>query len=77
MKISKNNGTVTTGHFARILDYLGILVSPLDYNLLLKKYLKDGYTINYIAFTNAIEEAIKYMDQRGMLDIGGVRPNTK
>ncbi|RZC35018.1 uncharacterized protein BDFB_001668, partial [Asbolus verrucosus] len=69
--ISKNNGTVTVGHFARVLDYLKILVSADDFNLLLKKYLKDGYTINYIAFIAAIDQIVKYLDQHGVLNLSG------
>lgn len=72
MQISKNSGTVTIGHFARILDYLKILVSPDDFNLLLKKYLKDSYTVNYIAFIAALSEIIKYLDQHGVMDLSGV-----
>ncbi|KAJ3666453.1 hypothetical protein Zmor_001895 [Zophobas morio] len=69
--ISKNNGTVTIGHFARVLNYLKILVSPDDFNLLLKKYLKDSYTVNYIAFIAAIDEIVKYLDKHGVMDLSG------
>lgn len=65
-------GAVTIAHFARILDYLGILVSAEDFSLLVKKYGKNSYTINYIAFIAAIDEAVNYMEQHGMLDLGGV-----
>lgn len=63
---------MTIAHFARILAYLGILVSAEDFNLLVKKYGKNGYTVNYVAFVAAVDEAVRYMDQHGMLDLGGV-----
>ncbi|KAB0801730.1 hypothetical protein PPYR_03916 [Photinus pyralis] len=69
--VSKNVGTVTIAHFARILTYLGILVSAEDFNLLVKKYLKDSYTLNYVAFIAAIDASVDYMDKHGMLDLGG------
>lgn len=47
-------------------------MSPADFNLLVKKYIKDSYTINYVAFLKDIDAAVNYMDQNGMLDIGGV-----
>lgn len=70
--VSKNNGTVTIGHFARILSYLDIMVSADDFHLLVKKYLKDSYTLNYIAFLAAIDETVTFLEMNGMLDIGGV-----
>lgn len=73
--MSKNNGTVTISHFARILSYLDIMVSADDFNLLVKKYLKDSYTLNYIAFLAAIDETVAFMEKTGMLDIGGVNIN--
>lgn len=72
-QVSKNNGSVTIAHFARILAYLGILLSADDFNLLVKKYLKDSYTLNYIAFLRAIFEVVQYLDQHGILDLSGVR----
>ncbi|KAH1021753.1 uncharacterized protein LOC109541236 isoform X1 [Dendroctonus ponderosae] len=69
--VSKNNGTVTIAHFARIMAYLGILLSADDFNLLVKKYLKDSYTLNYIAFLHAIDEVVQYLDRNGILDLSG------
>ncbi|XP_050306314.1 uncharacterized protein LOC126743325 [Anthonomus grandis grandis] len=69
--VSKNNGTVTIAHFARILAYLNILLSADDFNLLVKKYLKDSYTLNYIAFIHAIDQVIQYLDRNGILDLSG------
>lgn len=65
-------GAVTIAHFARILAYLGIMVSADDFNLLVKKYIRNSYTINYIAFVAAIDNVVNFMKQNGMLDLGGV-----
>nr|CAD7573058.1 unnamed protein product [Timema californicum] len=71
--IAKNVGTATIGHFARVLSFLGILVSEEDFHLLLKKFLKDSYTVNYVAFIAAIDDIVKYLDHNLLLDLGGVR----
>lgn len=70
--MAKNNGVVTIGHFARVLAYLNILLSADDFHLLVKKFIKDSYTINYIAFIAAIEEVVNYMNENGIMDLGGV-----
>lgn len=64
---------MTIGHFARVLNYLKILVSPDDFVLLLKKFLKDSYVVNYVAFIAAIEEIVKNLDQHGVMDLSGVK----
>lgn len=69
--VSKNTGTVTIAHFARILAFLNIFVSADDFHLLVKRYLKDSYTLNYVAFLAAIDEIVQHMDRYGILDLGG------
>jgi len=54
------------------MAYLGILLSADDFNLLVKKYLKDSYTLNYIAFLHAIDQVIQYLDAHGIMDLSGV-----
>lgn len=48
------------------------MVSADDFNLLVKKYIRNSYAINYIAFVSDVHEAVKYMTEHGMLDLGGV-----
>lgn len=48
------------------------MVSADDFNLLVKKYIRNSYAINYIAFIAAIDEVVSYMRQHGILDLGGV-----
>ncbi|XP_046608856.1 uncharacterized protein LOC124299634 [Neodiprion virginianus] len=69
--VSKNSGTVTFAHFARVLNFLGIVLAADEFNLLVKRFVKDSYTVNYVAFVKAVEDAQNYMDQHGMLDLGG------
>ncbi|CAH0558987.1 unnamed protein product [Brassicogethes aeneus] len=69
--VAKNNGVVTIGHFARVLDYLQILLAADDFHLLVKKFIKDSYTINYIAFIAAVQEVVNYMNANGVMDLGG------
>lgn len=51
------------------------MVSADDFNLLVKKYIRNSYAINYIAFIAAIDEVVTFMKQHGMLDLGGVSIN--
>ncbi|XP_078046729.1 uncharacterized protein LOC144475059 [Augochlora pura] len=69
--ISKNAGTVTFTHFGRILMFLGIVLDCAEYSLLIKRFAKDAYTLNYIAFLQAIDEVQSYLDKHGMLSLGG------
>ncbi|KAI4498944.1 hypothetical protein M0802_006119 [Mischocyttarus mexicanus] len=69
--IAKNVGTVTYAHFGRVLKFLGIVLGSEEFCLLVKRFSKDAYTINYIAFVKAIDEAQDYMKRYGMLDLDG------
>ncbi|CAG9864019.1 unnamed protein product [Phyllotreta striolata] len=69
--VSKNNGTISIAHFARILAYLEILLSADDFNLLVKKFIKDSYTVNYVGFVLSIDEIINYLNSHGIIDLCG------
>ncbi|XP_076647707.1 uncharacterized protein LOC143356146, partial [Halictus rubicundus] len=69
--IAKNSGTVTFAHFGRILKFLGIVLACNEYSLLVKRFAKDAYTVNYIAFLQAVDEIQTYLDKHGMLSLGG------
>ncbi|XP_054262606.1 uncharacterized protein LOC128986314 [Macrosteles quadrilineatus] len=74
--IAKNHGTITISHFARILHFLKIFVAPDEFRLLVRKFLKDGYTVNYMAFVSALQYVYQYMERCGITDLGGeVLPN--
>uniref|UniRef100_A0A1A9VKK1 EF-hand domain-containing protein n=1 Tax=Glossina austeni TaxID=7395 RepID=A0A1A9VKK1_GLOAU len=66
--VSNNVGTVTVSHFSRVLHFLKIPVSDNDFLLLLKRYLKDSYMVNYVAFITHIESIIEYLKQRNLTD---------
>ncbi|CAH0724069.1 unnamed protein product, partial [Brenthis ino] len=63
--VAKNDGRITFAHFARILDYIGVIVSPEDFNLLVRRYIKDSYTLDYVAFLKEIE-AVKNEGIQGL-----------
>ena len=63
---------MTITHFGRILKFLGIVMAANEFNLLVKRFAKDNYTVNYVAFVKAVDEAQDYMDRHGMLDLAGV-----
>ncbi|XP_012283315.1 uncharacterized protein LOC105701272 [Orussus abietinus] len=69
--IAKNAGTVTIGHFGRVLTFLGIILAAEEFCLLVKRFGKDGYTVNYVAFVKAIEDVQDYLDTHGMTSLGG------
>lgn len=62
---------MTLAHFARVLAFLNILVSADDFSLLVKKFLKDNYTLNYVAFVAAIDQVAQWMEANGITDLGG------
>ncbi|XP_047531941.1 uncharacterized protein LOC125067400 [Vanessa atalanta] len=63
--VAKNDGRITFAHFARILDFIGIIVSPEDFNLLVRRFIRDSYTIDYVEFLKALE-AVKKEGIRGL-----------
>ncbi|XP_023247489.1 uncharacterized protein LOC106644480 [Copidosoma floridanum] len=69
--ISKNCGVVTFAHFARVLHFLNITLAPEEMNLLLKKFAKDSYTVNYVAFIQVVEEIQAFFEKKGLFDKGG------
>ncbi|XP_034232706.1 uncharacterized protein LOC117640356 [Thrips palmi] len=69
--LTKNEGVVTVSHFARILAHLRLLVADVDFHLLLKKFMKSSYTVNYVAFLEVIDRITKTLTEQQMLDVGG------
>ncbi|XP_026759807.2 uncharacterized protein LOC113518964 [Galleria mellonella] len=63
--VAKNDGRITFAHFARILNYIGVLVSPEDFNLLVRRFIKDSYTLDYVEFLKAVD-AVKKEGIRGL-----------
>jgi Ca2+-binding EF-hand superfamily protein len=64
-QVAKNDGRITFAHFARILNYIGIVVSTEDFNLLVRRFIKDSYTLDYVEFLKAVE-AVKKEGIRGL-----------
>ncbi|EDV92987.1 uncharacterized protein LOC6563620 [Drosophila grimshawi] len=69
--IAQNVGVVTVSHFSRVLHFMKIPLSESDFLLLLKRYMKDGYLVNYVAFLKHIENIIDYLRQHTLLDNSG------
>ncbi|XP_046393408.1 uncharacterized protein LOC124161201 isoform X2 [Ischnura elegans] len=61
--IAKGKGTITITHFARVLNFLGLKISSEDFQLLIKKFLKDSFTINYVAFISALSDVGECVDK--------------
>ncbi|XP_033149875.1 uncharacterized protein LOC108601541 [Drosophila busckii] len=69
--IAQNVGVVTVSHFSRVLHFMKIPLSESDFLLLLKRYMKDGYLVNYVAFLKHIDNIIDYLKQHHLLDNSG------
>lgn len=63
--VAKNDGRITFAHFSRILNFIGIRVSAEDFNLLVRKFIKDSYTLDYVAFLEAVQ-AVKREGIKGL-----------
>ncbi|CAH0582822.1 unnamed protein product [Chrysodeixis includens] len=63
--VAKNDGRITFAHFARILNYIGVIVTPEDFNLLVRKFIKDSYTLDYVEFLKAVD-AVKREGIQGL-----------
>lgn len=65
---SRNCGTVTIPHFRRVLYFAGITLGAKEFQLVLKRFMKHCYTVNYVAFVKDIEKIMQWFDQHGFLD---------
>ncbi|KAG7310203.1 hypothetical protein JYU34_004758 [Plutella xylostella] len=63
--VAKNDGRITFAHFARILNHVGLLLAPDDFNLLVRRFIVDSYTLDYVEFLKEIE-AVKKMGIAGL-----------
>lgn len=70
-QLTKHEGVVTVSHFARILNHLRLLVADVDFHLLLKKFMKNSYMVNYVAFLEVVDRITRTLTQQQMLDVGG------
>lgn len=54
--------------FRKILNKVGITLRESELTLVSKRYIKHGYTINYVAFISVIENILKWFEEHGFLD---------
>lgn len=66
--VSRNHGTITIQHFRRVLNFMGITLGPTEFRLMLKRYLKNSYSVNYVAFIEDIEKIVNYFCRENFLD---------
>lgn len=69
--MSKNCGTVTVSHFRRLLYFAGITMANKEFQLVLKRFMKHNYTVNYVAFLQAIDEIMDWFAKNKVLDCKG------
>lgn len=46
-------------------------MAPEEFSLLVKRYERHAYTVNYVAFVKDIEDTQNFMDEYGMLHVSG------
>lgn len=63
---------VTVSHFSRVLHFMKIPLSESDFLLLLRRYMKDGYLVNYVAFIKHLDNIMDYLKTHNLLDSSGV-----
>ncbi|KYM82924.1 hypothetical protein ALC53_06636 [Atta colombica] len=68
-KIAKNVDTVSLVHFGRILKFLGIVLGAEEFRLLVKRFSKDEYFVNYVAFVKAVDEVQHYLEGYGLVNL--------
>ncbi|KAL7024499.1 hypothetical protein ACKWTF_013069 [Chironomus riparius] len=66
--MSKNDGTITITHFRRVLNFLGITLGSKEFRLLVKKFMKHNYTVNYVGFIEAIKNILKWFNENGHVE---------
>lgn len=66
--VAKNVGTVTLAHFSRVLHFIGVVLSAVDFALLVKRFMCDSYTVNFIAFVEELEQVVRYLDGKRLID---------
>ncbi|XP_030370980.1 uncharacterized protein LOC115621463 [Scaptodrosophila lebanonensis] len=66
--VARNVGVVTVSHFARVLHFMKIPLAESDFLLLLKRYMKDAYLVNYVAFVKHIDNIMEYLKYHKLLD---------
>ncbi|XP_037954670.1 uncharacterized protein LOC119684660 isoform X2 [Teleopsis dalmanni] len=66
--ISRNKGTITVSHFLRVLYFLKVQLSEEEVTLILKRYMRDGYLVNYVAFIKHVENISKYIKENDLTD---------
>lgn len=59
---------MTILHFRRILNFVGITLATKEFQLLVKRFSKHSYLMNYVAFLEVIREIIEWFDKNGFLD---------
>lgn len=47
-------------------------LSESDFMLLLRRYMKDGYLVNYVAFIKHLDNIMDYLKTHALLDMSGV-----
>lgn len=64
-RVACNNGTITIAHFRRVLNFAGITLGPKEFQILVKRFMKHGYTVNYVAFLKNIQSIDDWVKVHG------------
>lgn len=59
---------MTVNHFRCILNASDITLGAKEFQLVINRFKKYGYAVNYVAFLEAIQEILDWFDEKGFLD---------
>ncbi|XP_026476196.1 uncharacterized protein LOC113381611 [Ctenocephalides felis] len=68
--VAQDSGATTLDHFSRVLHRCGLTLSDNDHLLLIKRFQRDRFTINHVAFCKAVDEIVSYLDYTGLEQFG-------
>lgn len=61
-KTRARNGSMTTALFKKVLYQAGITLGEKEFNVVVKRYAKYNYTVNYVAFMKDVQKMEKWLD---------------
>uniref|UniRef100_T1HXX0 Uncharacterized protein n=1 Tax=Rhodnius prolixus TaxID=13249 RepID=T1HXX0_RHOPR len=66
--IKKNNGVITKTTFFKVLDFMGARLEKHRLDVLVKRYMRDNYSIKYNAFLKELDEVFDYLEKNNYSD---------
>lgn len=59
---------MTIAQFRRILNFVGLTLGAKEFQVVMNRFMKNGYSVNYVAFIQTIQCIWNWFDEHGFLD---------